>query len=453
MTTGATASAVLAAPPSRTPAADVRVGSFAFVGVDVVPMDTERVLPDQTVVVEGDRIVDVGPRGAVTVPVGAKVVEGGRGFLLPGLVDAHVHLDRLTEPRPDFGDGPIYLAHGVTTVFNLRGEPANLEWKRRVEAGEILAPNLYNSGEFVNEPRVRTPDEVDREVMQQARDGYDLVKYHQVVDDEGRYTTTVGLSREAYLRMNEAARRAGIPLLGHAPVEHGLGTLLEARQTLAHVGELGPLHFLPVRGTERSLFLLVGGLVVLVALVGGWRVPAAVRRLTRLSLATALLLVLLGILLLPGGPAAGSLGGLTLFTALVATLVVVAPALLVSAFRPRLLVGVSWWARAQALAAAVAAGAVALSAAAHWTPVPWRSTDARIARVAAECARAGLSVQATLVVYDTGWKLSGPDRAKVVGQPTLRLMSPSVRRAWTTPVRRCPRGLPRSSTTPRSRGS
>ena len=44
---------------------------MAFVNVNVVPMDSERVLSDQTVLVRGDRIVEVGPAGKVKVPAGA----------------------------------------------------------------------------------------------------------------------------------------------------------------------------------------------------------------------------------------------------------------------------------------------------------------------------------------------------------------------------------------------
>ena len=49
----------------------------AFVNVHVVPMDTERVLSDQNVIVEGEQIVAVGPSIEVGVPAGAEVIEGG----------------------------------------------------------------------------------------------------------------------------------------------------------------------------------------------------------------------------------------------------------------------------------------------------------------------------------------------------------------------------------------
>jgi imidazolonepropionase-like amidohydrolase len=63
----------------------------AFVGVSVVPMDTERVLPHQTVLVAGGRITALGPDGKVRVPPRATRVDGRGKFLIPDLADMHAH--------------------------------------------------------------------------------------------------------------------------------------------------------------------------------------------------------------------------------------------------------------------------------------------------------------------------------------------------------------------------
>jgi hypothetical protein len=66
-----------------------------------------------------------------------------------------------------------------------------------------------------------------------------------VMDPSGRFTaTTTGLSLDAYLKLNQAARAAGLPLVGHAPVNLGLDALLQARQPLAHTGALSNIYFL-----------------------------------------------------------------------------------------------------------------------------------------------------------------------------------------------------------------
>ena len=220
----------------------------ALVNVHVLPMDSERVLAGQTVLVRGDRILALGAAGELAVPPGATVIDGAGRHLVPGLTDAHVHLEGdgtgFGRSRPDFGDGPLYLAYGVTTVFNLRGTPVQLDWRRRVEQGELAGPTIYTGGEFINEPRVHTAQDVEREVAAQARAGYDLLKFHEIMDPAQGFTTT-GLALPAYLEMIEAAAAARIPLVGHAPVNLGLEVLLQARQPLAHVGTLSNIHFLP----------------------------------------------------------------------------------------------------------------------------------------------------------------------------------------------------------------
>ena len=91
---------------------------IAFVNVNVIPMDTERVLEAQTVIVRGDRIVEVGAADAVSVPSDAQVIDGSGKYLIPGLTDAHVHIfenqDALT----------LFVANGITTVR----VPSKLMW-------------------------------------------------------------------------------------------------------------------------------------------------------------------------------------------------------------------------------------------------------------------------------------------------------------------------------------
>ncbi|MCP4201770.1 MAG: hypothetical protein GY769_07540, partial [bacterium] len=91
----------------------------AFVNVSVIPMDTERVRPNHTVVVKGELIAAVGPAGEIVIPTGAKIIDGGSAFLMPGLADMHAHLN--LDRSPDFMR--LFLAEGVTTVRNLNALP------------------------------------------------------------------------------------------------------------------------------------------------------------------------------------------------------------------------------------------------------------------------------------------------------------------------------------------
>jgi imidazolonepropionase-like amidohydrolase len=364
----------------------------AFVHVNLIPMDRERVEPDQTLLVRGDRIVAVGAAADAEVPGDATVVNGEGLFLLPGLVDGHVHLEGFGPgPRENFADGKLYLANGITTVVNLLGTPTQLDWRRRVEAGTLVGPTIYTSGAFINEPRVRTPEEVRREIAAQAREGYDLIKYHELEN------TTTGLSLDAYRTMIEATQEAGLLFVGHAPNNLGLDVLLEARQPLAHVGNLSNIYFLPLASHTGFLLVTATAFFVLVALAA---LSGAVPPTRWIALAAFVALVSLA-LLLPGGPLFDSVALRVLVTALSAAIAVAAAVLAIRALRMWREARGSMSGRARALASSAAAAALAVVFAMFWTPVAWRSSGSGIERLAVRVRAAGIPVESTLVVYES----------------------------------------------------
>jgi len=96
---------------------------IAFVGVNVVPMDRERVLANHTVVVQDGRISAVGPADKTTVPAGSLRVEGRGKYLMPGLAEMHGHVPPPNSPSQFIEDVLfMYVAHGVTTVRGMRAD-------------------------------------------------------------------------------------------------------------------------------------------------------------------------------------------------------------------------------------------------------------------------------------------------------------------------------------------
>ena len=198
---------------------------IAITNVNVLPMDSERVLAGHTVVVEDGTVTRMGPASEVPIPSDAVTIDGTGKFLMPGMVDTHVHLSSNTEEQQRVLL-TMFVVNGVTTVVNLRGTPQILELRSAVAGGTVFGPTLYTSGPYVNEPYVTTPDEVERAVVEQRRDGYDFVKLHG------------SLSRDAYARLNAVARREGLRIIGHAPRNLGLDVMFEERQyALAHAEE------------------------------------------------------------------------------------------------------------------------------------------------------------------------------------------------------------------------
>jgi Amidohydrolase family len=419
--------------------------TVAFTNVNVIPLDRERVAARHTVVVRAGRIVAVGASDVVPVPADAVVIDGVGQYLVPGLTDAHVHVSGtpIMQTRDDFGDAPMYLAYGVTTVVNLSGSPAILEWRKNVEAGVLPGPTIYTAGPFVNEPRVNTPDEVERDIVAQAQAGYDLIKFHEFV------RTTTGLSRSAYRRMIETARRSGIPLIGHSPLNLGIDEMLRQRQSIAHVGMLSNIYFLPFSSNTTILLVTIATVLVLVGMALASAVASVTRRFSRrqqhpsgrrsvatLNAAIALAAVsafLCGMAFLPGGPLFDSTSLRVAFTVLSA--MVAAGTMTAALVAVRLLRDAAVPTIGKIHASLVGTSALALTVVmlAFWVPVSWRSSDGGVDRVAKRVRDAGVFVQSTLVVYDT---FSASGRAALIDDRAVDLLMPALRVAW----RREPRG-------------
>ena len=206
--------------PSATPDSVV-----AFVNVTVIPMDRERSVPEQTVVVRGNRIVAMGPAGQVKVPAGGLEVDGRGKFLIPGLAEMHAHIpggqapDSVVE-RTLF----LYVSGGITTIRGMLGHPRHLGLRDRANRGELISPTIYTSGPSFNGNSVSSPAAAARMVTEQKSAGYDFLKIHP------------GVTREAFDTLAATARRLGIGFAGHVPLAVGLQRALETRYaTIDHL--------------------------------------------------------------------------------------------------------------------------------------------------------------------------------------------------------------------------
>lgn len=212
----AAAAALLASATIAAPAA-AQQGVTAVRDVHVIPMDTERVLENHTVIVRDGRIAEVGPSSSTDIPAGATVIEGNGRYLMPGLAELHAHI-----PTPQGGQAAVdrtlflYLAGGVTTIRGMLGHPLHLELRDRGAAGEIVAPRIYTSGPSFSGGSASQPAAAAAMVREQKAAGYDLLKLHP------------GLSRPVFDAIAEAADDADLPFAGHVSAEVGLDRALEA---------------------------------------------------------------------------------------------------------------------------------------------------------------------------------------------------------------------------------
>jgi len=226
----------------------------AFVHVNVLPMDREHVLRDQTVLVRGDRIVAIGRR--VDVPADATRVDGhGTAWLSPGLADMHTH----SQTKNDLA---VYLANGVTTVLNMGDARAGFVDKivPAVNRGELPGPHVYTSFLVDGSPDysgfvVRTPDDARAFVRLAKTNGYDFIKVY------------VDLSPEVFSAFADEGARLGLPLIGHGVRAVRLERQLEQGQVLvAHAEEFFYTFFTPPGVEETDTPPDVGRIPAAVAL-------------------------------------------------------------------------------------------------------------------------------------------------------------------------------------------
>ncbi|HJY29381.1 MAG TPA: amidohydrolase family protein [Pyrinomonadaceae bacterium] len=229
--------------------------TVAFVDVNVVPMDRERVLSHQTVIVRNGLINAIGDTKRVKIPKDAQRIDGAGKFLIPGLTDMHVHLftddefpDALAED-----EFRIMVAYGVTTIRLMTGTPEQLVLRRKSANQEILAPTIYAaSPQFTgrkssNAYVVTTETEARAAVAKSKKDGYDFIK------------VTTFLKPEVYEAIVDAAQKQKIRVVGHADSRSvGLTRALKARQQIEHLDSyleaLLP-ETAPVKGSVSDIYL------------------------------------------------------------------------------------------------------------------------------------------------------------------------------------------------------
>ncbi len=209
-------------------------GCAAFEGVNVIPMDRERILTNQTVVVTDRRITQIAAPGEARTPIHCQRIAGQGRFLIPGLIDSHVHLFGYSragadDPGVEHAILRMLLLNGVTTAVVMEGTPGVLRLRDAIRSGLESGPRLYSagaliqmsgSGELPGRQTFTTPEEVRAEVKRERTAGYDFVKVHG------------DLPRETYDALLAEACQQGLPVVGHTPPNLPIDVALNGGQIM-----------------------------------------------------------------------------------------------------------------------------------------------------------------------------------------------------------------------------
>jgi imidazolonepropionase-like amidohydrolase len=205
---------------AATASSPTAAGTVAFVDVSVLPMDRERVLTGQTVLVRDGRITALGPSASVRVPADAQRVDGRGKYLMPGLAEMHAHVLGPAQPQELNRDIMfLYVANGVTTIRAMLGAPNQLVLRGQLQKGEVLGPTMFVAAPSLNGNSAPNPDTAMKLVRAHKAAGYDLLKLHP------------GLTRATYDSAVRVAREVGITFGGHVSQQVGIDRTLEVRQS------------------------------------------------------------------------------------------------------------------------------------------------------------------------------------------------------------------------------
>jgi imidazolonepropionase-like amidohydrolase len=188
--------------PTAVPAQGLRIS-----GVTIINPGQDR-RSNQTISVNGGTISSIS--GGASGDADRRF-EGD--FVLPGLIDMHVH----TPPPPANADIRyfflMYLAHGVTTIRDTGNNGFMLRERSATLAGKVAGPRIFTSGPIVDgdppvwpfSPVVHNAAEADPVVDALAAQGVDFIKVYE------------RLTPDALAGVERAARRHGLPVVGHVP--------------------------------------------------------------------------------------------------------------------------------------------------------------------------------------------------------------------------------------------
>ena len=167
----------------------------AFVGGTVITMSDAGVLKNHTVLVRGDTILAVGPSNSQSIPSGYDRIDARGKFLMPGLVDMHVHLSGRSNLASN-------LRYGITSVLQMSGQRGEitdfLSLRDKIDRGDVYGPRLFLTGPMFAALGLRS--QTTAYVIQDAQSvpevlrdhvalGYDFIKVHNFTPPAVRWST------------------------------------------------------------------------------------------------------------------------------------------------------------------------------------------------------------------------------------------------------------------------
>jgi len=216
-------------------------GKLALVGGTAITMNGTEVIPNATIVVDGNRITAIGPSGRVNVPSDARRVDVSGKYIMPGIVDAHAHLFAGSSgitPRTAWSF-LTNLAFGVTTMH----DPSNnsemiFSASESGKDGQLIAPRIFSTGTILygaegGAKAITTSfdDALTHLRRMQALGAFSVKSYNQP-------------RRDARQQIIEAARQLGTEVVpeGGSTFANNISMVIDGHTTVEHNLPITPLY-------------------------------------------------------------------------------------------------------------------------------------------------------------------------------------------------------------------
>jgi nitrogen regulatory protein PII-like uncharacterized protein len=200
--------------------------------VNVLSEDCSHFIKNQNVLIKDGMIIQLSENPVINKD--ADIIDGTGQYLIPGLVDSHVHL------KESKNDLFLYLANGITYIREMAGQPVVLEWRKSIQKNGlgprmfIASPPIFSesglTGYYYGWTRksinYSNKEDAQKAIKKISEQGYDAIKMYGFVNPEMVKTT------------NEIAKENNIPVIGHIPLVNLETFYKSGQKEVAHIEEL-----------------------------------------------------------------------------------------------------------------------------------------------------------------------------------------------------------------------
>ncbi len=198
--------------------------TLAITNCNVITMKSEKVLPNQTILIAKDKVFKVLPDNRWKNIDNIKVIDAKGNYVMPALAEMHTHGNAYSRWVFD-----IFLSYGITTIRFMAGNEALLAWRDSINNNLMLAPDIHVAGKLIDGappvwgklhdgPVVTQIDSVEQIVNEQMKQGYEFIKLYARLDPQ------------VYKKFLLVCFDKNIKVTGHIPVHLSKDDIL-TRQT------------------------------------------------------------------------------------------------------------------------------------------------------------------------------------------------------------------------------